>query len=394
MATRNLTAAFIETAKQGVYSDGGKQGQGYLSTFGLRLVVSPYGRKRFVQRLWFAGKQRDIPIGSTDLVSLKDARAQARANWETARRGGDPRRVKQDAQTEVKPPCPTFSEGLEACIALRNGTLSAKAATGKRNMMANHAAAIMGERLDDIDSAAVLKVLAPIWADHYATAKQIKGNVGEVLDWAIARGHRQDNPITTVTKALPKPNTRVAARPAVAHSETAKALAALVAAEKTKLALTLQVLTATRPSEAQGARWSEIDLAGAVWVIPASRMKAKKEHRVPLSRQAAAVLEQAKAHSEGDSVFGGSAASLKQAVGRAMRTLAWASDQAGKVAVAHGFRSSFRNWAGELSGAGYEAIERSLAHTVASKVEAAYNRTDLLERRRQLMQQWADYLTK
>ena len=133
---------------------------------------------------------------------------------------------------------------------MRNGTLSAKAATGKRNMMANHAAAIMGERLDDIDSAAVLEVLAPIWADHYATAKQIKGNVGEVLDWAIAQGHRQDNPITTVTKALPKP----------------------------------------------------------------------KEHKVQLSRQAVAVLEQAKAHSEGDSVFGGSAASLKQTVGRAMHT--------------------------------------------------------------------------
>ena len=275
---------------------------------------------------------------------------------------------------------------MEACIALRNGTLSAKAATAKRNMMAKHAAGIMAERVDEIDSAAVLGVLSPIWTDMQATAKQVKGNVGEVLDWAIAQGHRQDDPIGTVTKALPKPNTRVAARPAVAHSEVSKALAALEGAEKTKLALTLQVLTATRPSEAQGARWSEIDLDAATWAIPAARMKAKKEHRVPLSSQAVAVLKQAKAYSVGDSVFPGTPGGKAQAVARIMRTLSWASDQEGRAAVAHGFRSSFRNWAGEESGASHDAIEQSLAHSVGDSTVQSYARSDLLEKRRPLMQ--------
>ena len=221
----------------------------------------------------------------------------------------------------------------------------------------------------------------------------MKGTIGHVVDWAIGKEIRADNPVPALVHALAKVDRKAAPRPAVQHAAAASALRRIrkgKAAGATKMALEFLMLTAARSGEAQGALWSEIDLDAGLWVIPASRMKAKETHRVPLSSQAVALLKKARKAfgGEGGSVFPGAA------VTSYMRELALASDQPGKVAVAHGFRSSFSTWANELSGASHYAIEISLAHNPKGDVEGRYNRTELLEQRRVLMQAWADYLTK
>ena len=341
----------------------------------------------FVQQLWLDGKTQDLPIGNAMFVTLKEVRAIAQENYKLARAGGDPRQAKA-AKAEVKPFCPTFA----ACA--EDAGLSERGISDLRR----HAFAVMGELpVNEITTAVAHDFAAALWADKQPTAKRCLGAIVRVLARARVQGHRQDSfTAAEVIAVLPKNGYKAAKQPAMAHSEVSKAMAEVrgFTPPWAALAIELQVLTAVRPNEAQGAKWSEIDLDAAVWVIPASRMKAKKEHRVPLSSQAVALLKQAKAHSVGDAVFPGSAGGKSQAVARIMRTLSWASDQEGRVAVAHGFRSSFRNWAGEESGASHDAIERSLAHEVGNSVEQRYFRSDLLEKRRELMQAWADYLTK
>lgn len=370
-------------------TDGGDKGN--LSSFGLRLLVSPTGRKRFVQLLWIAGKPISIQLGNAMFVSLKEARAAAMDNYQCARNGGDPRRGKEQ-QTEVKPFCPTFAEGLEAVIALRPTGYDAD----KRRMAEQYAGELNAMRIDEIRRADIKAALSPIWATKHVTAKKLRGVIAAVLDWAINEEIRTDNPAHLITKGLPRVAKKVAPRPAVAHSEVGKALVALrqcKASLATRLAIEFQVLTGVRPGEAQGALWSEIDLDAGVWTIPVERMKRKHgDHAVPLSKQAIAVLKQAKeGFDDAYRVFPGT---YKVAVGKAMRALNLPSDQAGKAAVAHGFRSSFSTWAHEQLGVSHDAVELSLHHAIGSVVSRIYNRTELWEQRSPLMQAWADYLTK
>ena len=198
------------------------------------------------------------------------------------------------------------------------------------------------------------------------------------------------SPADALNETLPKVNDQPNHHAALAHGEVGAALAKARAAEwwtATKLAFEFLLLTATRSNEVIGAQWDEVDLEAAVWTIPASRMKAGREHRVPLSSQAVALLREARRLHNGNVVFPGQRAARLHA-----KQFARLKGKAGIEATTHGFRSSFRDWAAE-TGADHQASERALAHNPQTKVEAAYFRTDLLDQRRELMQAWADYLT-
>lgn len=356
---------------------------------GVRMGRNRVGRLKclFVQQLWLDGKTQDLPIGNAMFVTLKEARAIAQENYKLARAGGDPRQAKA-TQAEVKPICPTFKEIAE------DAGLSDRAISDLRR----HAFGIMGGLpVNEVTPKEALAFAEVLWADKPTTAVRGLQTICKVLARAKVQGHRADSfSAKEILAGLPANGHKATKQPAMAHSEVSKALAKVRQTEKMPcaLAIELQVLTAVRPKEAQGARWSEIDLDAKLWTILGERMKAKREHRVPLSDRAISILRVAKDYSVDDCVFPGGEGGKAQRTQRAMQKLAWASDQPGRVAVAHGFRSSFRNWAGEESGASHDAIERALAHEVGNSVEQKYFRSDLLEKRRPLMQAWADYLTK
>lgn len=246
-----------------------------------------------------------------------------------------------------------------------------------------------------LDSADVLSVLTPIWNANPETARRTKQRIGTVLEWAIAQGWRTDNPAQAISKALPRHDrSTVQRRKALPYDHVAAAIAKIRASDAgktTKLAFEFLVLTATRSGETRLAAWCEFDLDKALWTIPASRMKAKKEHRVPLTARALAILEEAKGLKveNCDLVF-------PSVTGKALSdsTISKLVRENGIAAVPHGFRSSFRDWAGEATHHPREVIEFALAHVIKDKAEAAYARSDLFEKRRILMSDWDGYITK
>ena len=256
----------------------------------------------------------------------------------------------------------------------------------------------MGDKpVNEITTAVAHDFAAALWTDKQPTASVALGPSLGCLQGPGARPssrflHCRRSDCRTAENGY-----KATKQPAMAHSEVSKAMAKVrgFTPPWAALAIELQVLTAVRPNEAQGAMWSEIDLDAAVWVIPASRMKAKKEHRVPLSSQAVALLKQAQSAQCRRFGFPGSAGGKSQAVARIMRTLSWASDQEGRVAVAHGFRSSFRNWAGEESGASHDAIEAEFGPMKwGIPLSKSISAVTYWKSAARLMQAWADYLTK
>ena len=245
-------------------------------------------------------------------------------------------------------------------------------------------------KVDRIATGDVLGVLTPIWSTKRETARRVRGRIGAVMKWAVAKGYREDNPAgDALGAALPRGGVRKQHFPALPHSQVAAALATVEASGVwvgLKLAFRFLVLTATRSGDVRGATWEEID--GDTWTIPANRMKGGREHRVPLSTQALQVLEQAR-EIPGDtglifpSVTGGVVSATAPSI---------LLHKLGIQAVPHGFRSSFRDWAAEETDCPHPVVEAALAHTVRNKVEAAYARSDLFERRRRLMGDWAQYL--
>ena len=237
----------------------------------------------------------------------------------------------------------------------------------------------------------VMAVLTPIWIRKPETARQVRQRISAIMRWAIAQGYRVDNPAgDAIAAALPKVKaTARQHRRALPHGEVAATLETLRTAdayEAIRLVFELIVLTAARSGEARGATWDEI--SGDVWTIPAERMKSSRPHRVPLSDKAAAVLERARTLPQsGNLVF----PSMRGKVLTCASISKFLMDNR-IPAVPHGFRSSFRDWAAETGKFSHDVCEAALAHTVQNKSEAAYNRTDLFERRRVLMQSWADYL--
>ena len=310
-------------------------------------------------------------------------------NRRMARRGENPLAAKRARAV------PTFAEASEAVIALYQPTWKSPTKTAGlwRKTLATYAEPVIGAKsVATIDTADVLAVLSPIWTAKPETARKVRQRIGAVMKWAIAERHRQDDPTgDAITNALPRaPQARTHHR-ALPHTEVAAAVEAVRASGAlvaTRLAFEFVVLTTSRSGEVRLATWDEVDFKGATWTVPAERMKAGREHRVPLSARALAVLAEAREIADGSGLI------FPSATGRAMSdsTISKLIRELGIKAVPHGFRSSFRDWAGE-TGESREVAEAALAHRLPDKTEAAYARSDLFDRRRDVMNAWAAYLS-
>ena len=374
-----LSAAFVRSAPPGRHCDGN----------GLYLYVKKTGTRSWIQRLVVRGRKREIGLGSVVLVSLAEAREQALVNRKLARAGGDPLAEKRRSLG-----VPTFSEAAVRVIEQkRGGWRSAKTPRLWTRSLEMYAFQRLGKLpVSEITSADVLETLAPIWHARPKVARSVRLRIRAVLEWAVAMDWRKDNPCDRLLPVLGPQHDVVTHRKALPHGEVAAAIAKVRAAKPGKvdtLAFEFLVLTAARGGEVRGAVWSEIDQDAGVWTIPASRTKTAKEHRVPLSGRALEVLDGARQLGDGSSpiVFVNERGKplTRKRPGRLLLSC-------GISAVPHGFRSSFRDWAAEETDHPREVVEAALAHVVQNKVEAAYMRTDLFERRRRLMEDWAEYL--
>ena len=311
-------------------------------------------------------------------------------NRKIARAGGDPLARRHISET------PTFEAAAATVIDLhRHGWRNEKHAAQWEATLRGYVFPRLGLRsVADITTADVMAVLSPIWNEKPETARRVRQRISTVMKWAVAQDYRGDNPAgEAIGAALPKHNGKAKHHHrALPHGEVAAAIEAVRgsnAGRSAKLAFEFLILTAARSGEVRSATWDEIDKDSKTWTVPASRMKAGREHRVPLSGRALEILDEAQALTDGSGlVFPGTR------VGKPLSdmTLSKLMRDLGLDAVPHGFRSSFRDWASESTNAPRDVMEAALAHTVRDKVEASYNRTDLFERRRDLMRRWADYL--
>lgn len=377
---KSLTAAFVAKIK--------RAGR-YYDAHGLFLRVEPSGAKRWIQRLTIRGKRCDIGLGSASFVSLADARDAAFDNRKIARKGGDPLADKKRMQETL-----TFEEAARKVLELHRPTWrNEKHATQWMSTMEAYAFPKFGAYpVNMITAADVLTALTPIWNEKPETARRVKQRIGVVLKWAIAQGWRGDNPVDAIAEALPKHDAtkrkHMKALPYEQIPECLNMISASKASSSAKLGLEFLILTATRSGEMRYAKWDEMDIENATWTIPASRMKNKRPHRVPLSPRAVALLRVARRNSDNDFVFSG----FKPNKPLSDATLLKLLRENGYSVHAHGFRTSFRMWAQEQTNFPREVAERALAHTIKNKVEAAYARSDLFDKRRKMMEAWANYL--
>ena len=355
---------------------------------GLYLLVDPAGNKRWVQRLTIYGRSTDLGLGPYPLVSLAEAREKAFANRKLAFEGGDPR-----AEGRARPKL-TFAEAVKQVIAIRcPDWRHPKTAKRWEATLKTYTYPIFGNRpLEQISSSEVLKALTPIWTLKPETARAVRGHIRDVMDWAIAHGLRTDNPAgDAVRLGLKRVKRAKIHYKALHYSEVPEALRAVResnAWEASKLSLEFQVLAAARPGEARNAHWPEMDIEARTWTIPPERMKAEREHRVPLSGSAIEVLTEARSLDDANGLVFPSKAGKPLSDMTHLKLLR----KLGIDCVPHGFRSSFRDWAAERTDAPWAVMEASLAHVVGNATEAAYFRSDLFERRRELMDSWAEYL--
>jgi integrase len=362
---------------------------------GLYLNVEKSGAKSWILRVMVRGKARTIGLGSLREVSLAEAREHAARLRKVAKSGGDP--VAERDGTELEPNhVPTFETAARQVLADHHQAWkNAKHRQQWLNTMRDYAFPIIGDRpVDQIGSADVLDVLQPIWLVKAETARRVRQRMRAVFDWSIAKHHRTTmNPVDAVRRALPKQSAKKAhhsALPYAALPAFLQDLRSSKSSEVVKLALEFLVLTAARTGEILGARWDEIDDESAVWAVPAERMKAGEEHRVPLSDRCLQILEQARQFKGNNAyVFPG------RSWTKPLSNMAFAVTlrRMGRTDITvHGFRSSFRDWTAERTSTPRDVCEAALAHTIRDKVEAAYRRTDLFDRRRVLMDEWSRFL--
>jgi integrase len=359
---------------------------------GLYLQITSPTARSWIFRYTLRGRAREMGLGPASLVSLSDARAAATAARNLCRQGIDPIE-ERDGETRRKA-IVSFQDCANAYIELHRAAWSnSKHRSQWQNTLETHVFPKFGSiAVDQIDTSLVLSVLEPIWSSKTETANRVRGRIECVLDWAKAHGHRSgDNPARWrghLDKILPRP-TKVAPvrhHAALAYQDVPSLLAKLrPLSGAAARALEFLILTAARTEEVLGCRPQELDLRAAIWTIPAERMKARREHRVPLSGTAVALLRQLDLGRE--QVFLGPN-------GRRLSNMAMLAVLkrlgASKITV-HGFRSSFRDWAAEETQFSREVVEMALAHQVDSKVEAAYRRGELLAKRRLLMEEWARF---
>ncbi|MCK1403940.1 site-specific integrase [Bradyrhizobium sp. 76] len=375
-----LTARKVETAKPGKYADGGN----------LYLVVASNGNRKWVLRFTWRGRAKEMGLGSALSVPLADAREKAAAARRMIANGLNPiEERKRDRGI------PTFGEMADQVReSLSAGFRNEKHKAQWKSTLATYAAPLAAKPVDTIATDDVLAVLRPIWASKPETASRLRGRIEKILDAAKAKGFRTgENPARWrghLANLLPKPRKLVRGHhPAMPYEGVAALVSRLRESNsEAAQALELCILTAARSGEILGMRWSEIDFEKRVWTLPASRMKASREHRVPLSARAMTMLRKLREATNADYVFPGSRHNKplsNMAMEMVLRRL--------KVedATVHGFRSSFRDWAGNETTYPRDLIETALAHVLGDKAEQAYRRSDALEKRRKLMEAWAGY---
>ena len=377
---KRLSAAFVKYAPPGKHYD----------EHGLFLRVTPSGSRQWLQRIQYDGQRHELGLGAWPWFTLAEAREKAFENKRMAKQGVDPLAHKR------KPSIPTFEQASAKVIALYAETWKDGGRTAKiwESRLRRHAfPRLGGKRVDKIDTRDVMAVLLPIWNEKRQTARRVRQYIGAVMRWSVAQGHREDNPAgDAIGAALSKSSGPARHFRTIPHGEVADAIAKVRdsgASISTKLSIEFLILTAARSGEVRLAEWGEIDLDTATWTVPASRTKTMREHRVPLSERALAIL------TEADDLADGSGLIFPSPRGKPLSdaTLSKLVRELGIDAVPHGFRSSFRDWVSECTNSPREVAEAALAHVVRSQVEAAYARSDLFEKRRKLMDRWAAYLS-
>jgi integrase len=396
---RALSPLKVKNAKPGMYADGGC----------LYLQVTPAKDGKRLNRSWIFryrvnGRLRDMGLGSVDILSLSEARERAREQRKRRLDGIDP----IDARRALAPPAVnlmTFDQAAAEVIKAKEDTWTSSVHAGQwRDSLKTFCSPFVGSKpVRDINTADVTKILDAIWKDKPETANRVRGRIEAVLNWAKARGLRDgENPARwrghldhiyssvaaakEAKRARTGSNAHYAALPYERIGEFMAALRAQKGAEAR--GLEFAILTAARTNEVMGARWSEIDQTAKTWTVPANRMKGGKEHRVPLSDRAIAVIKAA--NRNGEYVFGDGGRRLSpMAFTQLLRRRMKRDD-----ITPHGFRSSFRDWAAEQTNFPREIAEAALAHALRDKTEAAYQRGDLLEKRRKLMAAWAEYANR
>ncbi len=402
-----LTAKEIQHAKEGMHADGN----------GLYLRVQASGLKSWIFRYQLNGRRREMGLGSIAAKSVPEARAEAAECAKQVHAKIDPidarrQQLEQQAaaQQKIEAERITFRTLADDYIKThRAGWKNAKHADQWTNTLTTYAYPIIGDKaVAAITTEDVIKILSPIWAKKTETASRVRSRIELVLAFGKAKKLRDgENPATWrghLDAVFPKPGKVKPVRhhPALAYTRMPAFIQALSSEDYIGArALKFLILTASRSNEARLARWPEFDLDMRIWTIPAERMKAKKEHRVPLSTGTIALLKSIPAVEGCDYVFLGDKKDRPlsdmtlTAIIRRMNTRGdepvWIEDKTKKPIVPHGFRSSFRDWAAEVTHFPHELAEMALAHTVDDKVEAAYRRGDMFEKRRALMQDWCDW---
>lgn len=369
-----LSARKVATAGKGYHADGG----------GLYLLVGPTGTRSWVLRYQRWNKRREMGLGSAVVVSLLEARQAALQARKVLAAGKDPITSRRAAQAQGM----TFGEAADAYIAAHKAGWKNDAQADQWTQSLKDHGPDRDLPVADVDTTTVLRALSRIWKDKTETATRVRGRIERILDWAKVKGLREgENPARWkghLDHLLPKPAKLKGKRhhAAMPFADVPAFMAKLrVGKAANRRALRFTILTAVRSQETTGATWDEFDLKAKVWTIPPERMKAGEQHRVPLPDEAVAILE-------------GLPRDKPPFPSSGMLNLLQKPSPKGYGLpfTVHGFRSSFRDWASETTEFPGEVVEMALAHVIKSKTEAAYRRGDLLDKRRELMQAWADYL--
>ena len=396
---KELGPLAVSRLSAGFHAVGGVAGL-YLQVLPSRIVggVTVLGGRSWILRVMVGGKRRDMGLGGYPTVPLAGARDRARMARDLIDQGKDPiaeRKAAKRALIADAAKAITFEDAGKAYTSAHEASWkNAKHREQWRNTLKSLVYPKIGKLgVQDIELAHVLGVLEPIWKDRTETANRVRGRLELILDWATARGYREGlNPARwrghlDKMLAAPKKLKVQGHMAALPIDEVPAFMSRLRAAGgQGARALELAVLTAMRSGEVRGARWSEFNFDERVWVIPGHRMKMGREHRVPLSAAALAVLAQ-QPHIEGeDLVFSAASGGVLSD-----RTLLAVLRRLDLAVTVHGFRSTFRDWCGEFTNYPREIAEAALAHAVGDATERAYRRGDALEKRRQLMEEWANY---
>ena len=394
-----LTATKVKTLK---HSGETKTKDTYCDQNGLMLWVHPAGAKSWVQRVTLNGKRIAVGLGGWPAVSLAEARETALANRRRVRNGEDPRKrtaaaVRQAARSNA----PDFRTLAEEVVNHKARSWEhAKTPRQWRQSLEAYAYPVIGNlAVDAVDAAHVLAILEPIWHEKPVTAGKVRRRISAVMLRAKVKGWRDDDPAgMELVEVLGASRSATKHHKAIHYSLAGDAVRKMRdsnASTATKLLFEFLVLTAARSGEARGATWDEVDLEGATWTVPAERMKARREHRVPLAPRCLALLRAARSmprkerNADSPLVF-------PSPTGKVLsdNTLPKLLKEHGIDATAHGFRSTFRDWAGEQTETPHAVMEAALAHAIKNKAEAAYARSDLFAKRRELMERWAAFVAE